>query len=214
MLTSHMFLFWHIHFSLFPRFTFIWPLCFLYKSTNTSWVERVSQLRWPDQLLRTVSSMHINPCRFFLPTAIRFRAAESWNQQSGKEPTHHCPHLAGNGSKRLRQIFFLSSPTPSWRSSRVQVRLGIRGSQRKWRKSSMAVLFISPPNTEERWTHAGWSVRGWLWYSSHPCRPVLYEAEPENNRGQTDINETKRPARSLQTHPHASSHVSRRHGET
>ncbi len=112
---------------------------------------------WPSAVtrpaVRNFSSMHVKP-KLFFPHSRCFRAAESWNHQSGKEPMHRCPRLAGNCTKRLRQIFFLSSPTSSWRASRVQVRLRIRGRQRRWRKSSMAGRTVYfPPNAEERDEH-------------------------------------------------------------
>lgn len=173
-----------MHFLLSIRFTFIWPFCFLCKSTNTSWAERVSRVWWPNQLFEIFSSTHVNPCRFF--------AAEGWNHQSGKEPTHRCPRLAGNGTKRLRQIFFLSSLTPSWRASHIQVRLRIRGRQRKWRKSSMAALFMRDEHTQ-----------GDLWEDGYgtaviPCRHTRRSRKQQR----PDRSKRAREGRSDKT-PHA-----------
>lgn len=156
----------------------------------------------------------------FSPHSRCFRAAESWNHQSGKEPTHHCPRLAGNCVKRLRQIFFLSSPTPSWRASRVQVRLRIRGRQRKWRKPSMAALFISRQTLRiEMNTRRAICERMALVQQSS-LSPCIVRGGAGNIGGQTALNEygraaqTKRPVHRLQTHPCASSSVSELHGET
>lgn len=168
-----------MHFLFSTRFTFIWPFCFLCKSTNTSWVERASRVRWPDQLFEIFSSLHAKPMPVFPPQSLFYGCRELKSSIWLRRKRNVAHVLLETALSVLDKSFSSPARHPHERPAASRFAWGPEVDWGNGGNQAWSRCLFPAKHQGEKWTHTEQSVRGWLWYSSHPCRPVSYEAEPE-----------------------------------
>lgn len=205
----HVFLFWHTHFLFSIRFTYIWPFCFLCKSTNSSWVAECSDptscLKFfiyarKTQAVFSPTAVVLGLQRVEITNLVRSQStaalvlletAQSVLDKSFSSPPRH-PH-----EERAVSRF-------AWGS---EVDRGNGGNQ-AW----LAALFISRQTLRREMNTCRAICERMALVQQSSLSPCIVQGGAGNNRGQTA--QTKRPVHRLQTHPHACSSVSEVHGQT